>query len=890
VFSRFRSWVHSVFARRRLESDMNAELRQHMANFAEDLVRSGVPRAEAERRARIEFGSVAAAKEECRQARGLRFLDELRQDLRYAFRTLAASPGLTAVAVISLALGIGANTSIFSLIDTVLLRFLPVHEPQQLYFLAHGSADDPSTGSNYRLLEHFRATTGVFSGIAASTDNEFKVRNGDAIDLVYGQFVSGNYFELLGAPMALGRSFAYESDTEPQRLAAVISDAYWQRRFGRDPAVLGKALIVEDHTVEIIGVTHPEFFGLYPGFRVDITVPLSMKATLGDAAFFTRFDNWTSMPLVGRLRPGVSEAEALASVDFAFQQFMDTPESKWAKEMDPKHFSNAALLPASKGLAELRQRFSKPLLVLMGMVGLVLLIACANIANLLLARATARTKEMAVRLSMGAGRLRVLRQLLTESLLLALLGGAAGILVAAWATQSLVSLIAAGQTPIRLDVHLDERVLLFTLAACVFTGTLFGLVPALRATRVDLAQALKESPSTGGEGKRRGAKALVAVQVALSVLLLSATGLLVRTLYNLKTQGSGFDGTNVVLLELDPRAANLSPAGTADFYEGLLGRIQRLPGVLSASFSTLSPASRRINVRGIVLPGLTESPDSTGAWYNVTSPGYFRTLGIELLRGRDFGEQDRAGAPRAAIVNETMARFYFGSADVVGRRFAFRSEPESTVEIIGVVQDARQHSLRAAAPRMVYVPWGQGESLGRLTAEIRAVGDPRPLAGAVQAEVRDRNKDVIVGYVRTMAEQVDASLVQERMLAMLSAAFGGLALLLACIGLYGVMAYSVVRRTREMGIRMALGAAHGLVLWHVLRESLWLALLGVLMGVPLALWAAPQLGDLLYELSPRDPAIFFSTVAALVAVAALAGYLPARRASRIAPAIALRHE
>jgi predicted permease len=387
-------------------------------------------------------------------------------------RALAGSRGLTSVAVLSLALGIGANTAIFSLMDAVLLRFLPVREPQQLYFLAHGTGENPSTGSNYRLLEHYRNSTDVFSGIAAFAAAEFKVRNGDAIDLVMGQFASGNYYELLGVPMSLGRGFRYESEIAPdENYTAVISDAYWSRRFGRDPSVIGKTLTIEDQTVEIIGVTHPEFFGLYPGRSLDITIPLSMKTALRDAAFFTRFDNWTSMPLVGRLRPGVSEAEAQASIDLLLQQFLDTPESKWAKENSPEQFSAARLLPASRGLAELRQRFSKPLLVLMGMVGIVLLIACANIANLLLARAAARSKEIAVRLAMGAGRLRIMRQLFTESLVLALLGGGVGILVAIWTTNSLVAMMAVGRYPPQLNVAWDLRVFLFTFAVCLATAT-----------------------------------------------------------------------------------------------------------------------------------------------------------------------------------------------------------------------------------------------------------------------------------------------------------------------------------------------------------------------------------------------------------------------------------
>jgi predicted permease len=381
------------------------------------------------------------------------------------------------------------------------------------------------------------------------------------------------------------------------------------------------------------------------------------------------------------------------------------------------------------------------------------------------------------------------------------------------------------------------------------------------------------------------------VQVTLSVLLLTATGLLVRTLYNLKTLDAGFDRANVLLVSLDTAAAKLPSAQGAQFSEELLGRLRRLPTVMSASLSTLIPADEGVNIRAMDLPGRPQAGDARGVWYNLTSPHYLKTLGIELLSGRDFNEQDRAGAQRVAIVNETMARFYFPDADAVGQRFVFASQPDQLIEIVGVARDNRQHSLRAAAPRMVYAPWAQADRPpSRFTAEIRSTGEPRTLIAAVQAEVRDLHKDAIVRHVRTMSEQVDGALGRERLLATLSTAFGGLALVLACIGLYGVMAYSVVRRTREMGIRMALGAARGLLLWQVLRESLLLVVLGVVIGLPLAVWAAPALGDLLYELSPTDPFIFFAAVIVLFVVAAVASYFPARRASRIQPAVALRHE
>jgi predicted permease len=894
-----RSWIHGVFDRQEFESEMDAELRLHIADYTEDLVRSGMPRAEAERRARVEFGPVASVKEECRQALGLRIVDELRQDLRYAARTLRNSPALTAVAVLSLALGIGANTSIFSLMDAVLLRFLPVREPQELYFLAHGTGEKLSTASNYRLLEHYRANTNVFSGIAGFATAEFKVRSGDGIELVMGQFASGNYYELLGVPLSLGRGFRYESEPAPDdNFTAVISDAYWSRRFGRDPGVIGKTLVVEGETVSIIGVTRPEFFGLYPGLRADITLPLAMKTVLDRPDWYTSFKYWATTPLVGRLRPGVSQAEALAAVDVSFRQFMDTPESRWAKENSPERFRAAALLPASKGLDDLRRKYSKPLYVLMGMVGIVLLIACANIANLLLARATTRSKEIAVRLSIGAGRPRIMRQLLTESLVLALLGGAMGILVGAWATKALIAMMATGRYPVQLNVPWDLRVFLFVLTVCLATALLSGLAPAIRATRVDLSPALKGNARSGSQNKRwDSSKALIMTQVSLCVLVLSGTGLLVRTLYNLNAQNTGFAKENILLVTVDTSPARLAPSRKNELLSELLSRIERFAGVLSASYSTLSPLGTSETVRRIEAPGLPVDSQQAlavnkggGAWANVVSPAYFKTLGIPLLSGRIFQEQDGT-TPKLAIVNQSMARFYFGDTDVLGRRFIFSSQPDEPVEIVGVVQDTMQKNLRADWPHIVYTPWAQERNAPRwFTAEIRTENDPHALINAVQAEARSLHKDFITQHVRTMSEEVDATLVQERLLATLSTAFGGLALLLACIGLYGVMAYSVVRRTREIGIRMALGAERAAVLWRVLRESLWLVLLGAFAGLTLAVWAAPFAGDLLYELSPTDPAVFLGSAALLIVVAALASYLPARRASRIEPVVALRDE
>jgi predicted permease len=674
----------------------------------------------------------------------------------------------------------------------------------------------------------------------------------------------------------------------------VISDGYWARAFGRAPDVIGKTLTIRGRPAAIVGVTASGFYGFEPGSHVDITLPMSVRA-LDDAQFLDDHGGWTGMRIVGRLKVG--ESQALAAVDALFQQYMVEPENRWARDAGSTHFKSAALVPAARGDQDLRLRYATALTVLMAMVGVVLLIACANVANLQLARAAARAKEIAVRASIGASRRRLVRQLLTESFLLACCGGALGLLVAVWSTSVILALFETGQNPVLIDVTLNIRVLAFTTAVSVLTGVAFGLVPAFRATRVDLTPALKESGDIATRGRRSTvATTLVVTQIALCVLVISTAGLLVRSLRNLRSLDTGFARHKVLLFNLDLAGPAFSPDRRHTFYADLLDRLRGLPGVESVSSSTRSPIDDTRVLRRIDVPGF-QSTERHGVSTNVVTPGYFQTFGMRLIRGRGFGAEDRPATPRVAVVGESMARFYFGQSDPIGRTFVLGGEKDATT-IVGVVQDVRHERMREAPPKMVYtllaqsasvVTFGGGSAVPqRVSVAIRSQGTPGGLAASVGTEVRGLSRDAMVSYVRTMEQQVDAALVRERVLASLSTGFGLLALALACVGLYGVMSYSVARRGREIGIRIALGASRMTVLQQILRETLAVALAGVALGLGAALAATQIVSRFLFELTPRDPLTLAMAASLLLLTTAVAGFLPARRAAHVDPMQALR--
>ena len=727
------------------------------------------------RRARVEFGGVEAVKEDCRQARGLRLADELRQDLRFAVRTMAKAPVVTVAVIVSLALGIGAITALFGFIDAVFLRTLPVRGPHELFYMAHHSG--PESSSNYPLYERYQELK-AFSGLTAYQTGTFRVAVADAVEPVTGQVVSGNYHAVVGIPMALGRGFHSEPDRDVSRaVIAVISDAYWARAFGRSPGAVGSTITVNGRPAEIVGVTAPGFYGLDSQMRADITLPLSVVG-LDAPDYFDDHETWMSLRLVGRLKPGVTEAQALAAADIAFRQFMREPEQQWVlKGPSSDRFRSAALLAAAWGSEGRRELTEKPIRVLVTMAGILLLIACANVANLLLVRGASRRREVAVRAGIGASRSRLIRQFATEGLLLALCGGLLGLPVAAWTSGAILSLLDAGPTPFLLDVTLNARSLAFTLLIATLTGLGFALLPAIRATAdvVALAPALK-TDAGARRGRVTGGYVLVASQIALCVLLLVAAGLLARSLFNLRTVNAGFERRQLILADVNTTGPEFSPERRLSLYASLLERVRLLPGVMSVGSSTRTPIDLSSRNQKIVIPGVNVQGFHAVST-NTVSPEYFRTLGIRLVRGRVFTLDDRADRPKVAVVSESMARFYFGDADPLGRTFMQGSDDPIT--IVGIAADVRHERLtEPAPPKMVSTPLAQtptpagplrdGGVPRRITLVAQVAADPLAIGAAIRAEARRIDRGAMVSYVRTMDQQLDAALVRERLLAVLS--------------------------------------------------------------------------------------------------------------------------
>jgi predicted permease len=856
-------------------------------------------------------------------------METLFQDLRYAFRMLIKSPGFAAVAVLTLALGIGANTAIFTLINAVLLKSLPVHKPEELFVFGEGENIGISLGSpggsldlvSYPLYEKFRDQSQAFTGLCAfqSFQSTLSVRldgpGGNALpEQAHGKVVSGNYFSVLGVNALIGRTLTPEDDvTEGAHPVAVISYRYWKRRFAQDPSVVGRTIGLNSLPFTIVGVAPPEFFGdTLEGDPADLWLPIMMQpqVMLQESLLKARDDHW--LHLMGRLKPGLTLEQAQASLNVRLRPFLTEQAGSELSADERRRIleSYVKLTPGNKGLSSLRQQYSEPLHVLMAVVGLILLIACANVANLLLARATSRQKEISMRLALGAGRARLVRQLLTESVLLGVWGGAAGLLFAFWGTSVLVAHVSGGSTYLPLSVEPDAQVLGFTIAASLVTGILFGFAPALRASRLDLTAALKESaPSLGGGLRRRGfglAKFLVVVQVALSLSLLVGAGLFVRSLEKLISQDLGFNRERVLLVEIDPRLAGYKPTQLSSLYRQILDRVNDTAGVRSASLALYSLTSGFKRAGPVSVQGYTpQSQENLSVQINVVGPKYFETVGMSLVLGRGIGPEDTETSPQVAVINETMARYFFPGQNPVGRRFGFTvaglgihgsgardSSHSGDFEIIGVVKDAKYNDLREKTPRMVYRPVFQESGDARYVGslEVRTVGNPLSVATSVRQILNDVDKNLPVLNITTLSDQVDRSLNQERLIAKLSGFFGLLALLLACVGLYGLMAYAVARRTNEIGIRIALGALRGDILWLVLRETILLVLVGLTIGLPAALAATRLISSMLFGLTPTDPVTISMATFLLVAVAAFAGYLPARRASRVDPMVALRYE
>jgi putative ABC transport system permease protein len=828
------------------------------------------------------------------------------QDLRFAVRTLAKSPLFVLVALLSLALGIGANTAIFTLVDQVLLRLLPVKNPRQLVLLwgrgSHYGYNNGSYKLSYPMYADFRDKNQVFSGMFCTWGTAMSLSYRGHTERVSGELVSGTYFPVLGVKAAIGRLFTPADDKLPGGAPyAVLSYDFWQSRFGGDPRVLGMKLIVNGYPLTVVGVSQAGFDGTDPGYSPQIRVPIMMKAQMDQLNFYsltTRRGRWVRA--YGRLKPGVTIEQARAGLEPLFHQMLDME----VREAAFAHASTVTkqrflrmwidLLPASKGYSTLRVEFSKPLLVLTAIVALVLLIACANVANLLIARATSRQKEIAVRLALGAARWRIVSQLLVESLLLALTGGAVGLLLAVWMDRALIAFLPTGDRPLTISTAPDWRVLAFSLGVSLATGIVFGLIPALQATRPDLAGTLKnQAGAVAGGISVKARKALVVAQVMLSLLLLIGAGLFIRSLRNLKDLDPGFQTQNLLTFSIDPMLNGYPQARSREIFRDLRERLGSLPGVNSAAFAVVPVLDGEEWDNVFTVESYKAKP---GEWIdphmNFISPDFFKALDIRVLAGRDFTALDGEGAPRVAIVNAKFAKRYFGTVNAVGRHIGMGGDPgtKTDITIVGVVRATKYENMRDEIPEEVYVPYRQADFTSGMTAYVRTARDPEQVFSEIRRAVNAEDPNLPVSDMRTLEKQMEDSLVTERLVASLSSAFGMVATLLAAIGLYGVMAYMVARRTREIGLRMALGAEAGHVVWLVMKEVLLLVTIGVGIGLPTALGLARWVKTQLYGIAPSDPATIALAVLGIVGVAIAAGYLPALRATRVDPVRALRWE
>ena len=835
-----------------------------------------------------------------------RLIQIILQDLRFAIRTLSKSPMFVTVAVFSLSLGIGANTAIFTLIDQLLLRMLPVKNPQELVLLTsrgqhYGSNNGPNKIS-YPMYSDFRDKNQVFQGMFCRDTFEFSLNFQGRTERVDGELVSGNFFPVLGVGAAIGRVFGPQDDLiQGANPYAVLSYGYWLSRFGRDPSVIGQKLIINGYPFTVIGVSQAGFNGVDPARDQQVRIPVTMEKQIQSNDFSRLNDRRTRwVQAYGRLKPGVSITQAKAGLQPQFHQMLEM-------EVQQKGFSRAAavtkqrflamwldVLPAATGKSYTRERFSKALIVLMSIVGLVLLIACANVANLLVARATARQKEIAIRLALGASRGRIISQLLVESLMLSFTGGAVGVVLAVWIDQTLIGFLPTGSTPLTISSVPDTRILLFTLAVTLATGIIFGLVPALQATKPQLAGTLKDQAgAVVGGGSVTVRKALVVAQVTLSLILLIAAGLFIRSLSNLKDLDPGFRTKNLMSFNVDPPLNGYKPERSRQFYTQLFDAMNSMPGVQSASLAVMPVLQDDEWDSTVTVEGYSaKAGDYVDPHMNFVSPGYFKTMDVPVLLGRDFDARDDTKSMKVAIVNEKFAKKYLGGASAIGRHIGMGGDPGTKTEItvIGVVRDTKYEGMRAEMPIEVFRPYRQMDFVLGMNAYVRTAHNPQELFDTLRRKVQDIDSNVPVTDMRTLEKQMEISLMTERLVASLSTAFALLATLLAGIGLYGVMAYTVARRTREIGIRMALGAFSGNVIWLVMREVMLLLGVGMLIGLPVAWGLSRFVQAQLYGMTPNDPLTVALAVIGIATVATAAGFFPARKATRIDPMRALRWE
>jgi|SRR5690348_983669 len=915
--------LRSLFRKQRVENELNDELRFHLEKLIEENVAQGMSAEEARYAALREFGGVEQAKEECRDSWGVRMVSELGQDICYGLRQLRRNPGFTIVAVLTLALGIGANTAVFSVIDAVMLETLDVKNPEQLQLLTWtcGVNRLPLTNNaaykfrdringtvcsslSYPFFEQLQTRADIFTSVFGfaplSPQPTLNIDIDGQIRVVAGELVTGNYFSGLGARPFLGRAIMDEDDRPDAPRVAVISYRFWRAALAGNPGAIGKAVTVNGTPFMVVGVTQPDFFGFDSESATDIWIPLDrrpgltpwgLQPTVGHP-LFTAEDRWW-LTVIARLRPSITQQQASAILDGVFRQNLTASLKPTPKPDDLPHL---VLISASRGLAALRQQLSAPLLMLLIIMGIVLLVACANVGILLLARARARQREVGVRLALGASRARLICQLLTESLLLSSFGGTLGLLFATWSIRVLVLVLSKSGERIPHNVHSDLSVLGFTLAASLLTGIVFGLAPALRATSAEPMPLLKEGGgrdlADNSQGTLKLGNALVVAQVAMSLFLLVIAGLFVTTLRNLRNQDLGFNTRDLLLFTVDPAMLNYSQSNVARLYAQLQQRLDSVPAVRSASLSRVPLGSGAVNTDDISIHGYRmDRGQNAEVFWNGVGPDFFGTMNIPLLLGRGMKPQDMEGSSRVAVINEKLARYFFGNTNPLGRRVSFRARPKDEFEIVGVVRSAKDSDLHEEPPRTIYVPYTQMPSeLGRVYFEVRTSVNAAELIPSIQREVHQLDAHLAILDIKTETQQLDESLLQERFFSALSTFFGAFALLLASIGIYGTVACLVNQRTHEMGIRLALGAQKADIIGMIVRKTLFLLLIGLSVGLSFALAGAKLISSMLFGVKPTDPLTFVAVSLILIFVAVLASYLPARRAAKVDPMVALRYE
>ena len=875
--------------RRRLDRDLDEEIQTHLDLCAEEQRTRGMTPEDARVEARRLFGGVVQIKERYRDQRGLPFLDVLGQDLGYASRMSRRNPGFTATAVLSVALGLGANAAIFSVIDALLLKSLPVPNPGQLFELRGGEFSFPAYEAfhqNHRAFDGILATSGI-TRLDARVSTGFPER-------IAVSFVSGTYFATLGAGPAVGRTFTADEDRLSSEPVAVLSDRYWAERFQRDPSIVGTTLRVGNASVAILGVTARGFFGERVGESPDVWMPLSAwgRAVPGRNLMASPTTSW--LQILGRLSPGQDIHQVEAALTAQYQQTLHGTYPKapddLRREIDA---ARVTLAPAGRGLSTLRSHYTLPLEILMAMVAVVLLISCANVANLLIARASARRREIALRLALGISRGRLARQLLTESLMLSLAGGVVGLGVAWWLREGLLRLASPDGSRIHLAAATDVRVLVFMTALSIVTGLVFGMAPIRQAMRIDLTAGVGATRMPAAAMRRQLGSGLVIAQVALSVVLLTGAALFLRTLSNLHAVDLGFSRDRLLIVDVNPQAAGYRGGAYAALSGRLLDRLSAIPGVEAVSLSENGLLTGRDSSTNRMRPdGFIDGPEGIPqTQFDIVGPRYFAALGTPLA-GRDIDARDVDSARRIVIINEAMARRFFGDQNPLGRTLLWGPPGESRhLEIVGVSRDVKQHNPRDRADLRFYVPYFQQDSdLESVRFLVRAAMDPSALVTPARQAIRAEDPSLSIERIDTGPALVDRTLVQERMLALLSAAFTGLAMLLACIGLYGLMAYRVMQRTSEIGVRLALGATRGQVLRMVLRHDLtWIAL-GAAIGGPSALALCRFVRSVLFGIDAASPATIVVPIGVMLTSGLIAGLGPALRAARIDPAASLRHD